>query len=86
MTENAERNGSAEVSKSYLDFLYAPEGQKILAEHFYRVHDETAQAAFAANFPEVKLVDVDETFGGWEKIKAEHFAEGGILDTVFVNQ
>jgi sulfate transport system substrate-binding protein len=86
VTENAERNGSAEVSKSYLDFLYAPEGQKILAEHFYRVHDETAQAAFAANFPEVKLVDVDETFGGWEKIKAEHFAEGGILDTVFVNQ
>lgn len=34
----------------------------------------------------MKLVDVDETFGGWEKIKAEHFAEGGILDTVFVNQ
>ncbi|MEA5162546.1 sulfate ABC transporter substrate-binding protein [Cereibacter johrii] len=86
VTENAERNGSAEVSKAYLDFLYAPEGQKILAEHFYRVHDETAQAAFAANFPEVKLVDVDKTFGGWEKIKSEHFAEGGILDTVFVNQ
>lgn len=86
VTENAKKAGSEEVSKAYLGFLYTPEGQKILAAHFYRVHDEAAQAEFAANFPEVKLVNVDDVFGGWDRIKAEHFAEGGILDTVFVNQ
>lgn len=86
VTGNAAQKSTEEVSKAYLDFLYSPEGQKILAAHFYRVHDEAAQAEFAANFPEVKLVNVDEVFGGWDKIKAEHFAEGGILDTVFVNQ
>lgn len=86
VTENAERAGSTEVSKAYLDFLYAPEGQQILAKNFYRVHDAAAQGEFAANFPEVKLVSVDEVFGGWDKIRAEHFAEGGILDSVFVNQ
>lgn len=86
VTENAKKAGSEEVSKAYLDFLYSPEGQKILAGHFYRVHDEAAQAEFAANFPEVKLVNVDEIFGGWGKIKEEHFAEGAILDQVFVNQ
>lgn len=84
--EVAEKNGSTEVAKAYLDFLYTPEGQKILAEQFYRVHDEAAQVEFAANFPDVKLVTVEDVFGGWDKIKEEHFAEGGILDTVFVNQ
>lgn len=83
---NAEKNGTAEVSKAYLDFLYTPEGQEILAKNFYRVHDEAATKAHAELFPEVKLVNVDETFGGWAKIKETHFAEGGILDQVFVNQ
>ncbi|MFT4148798.1 MAG: sulfate ABC transporter substrate-binding protein [Paracoccaceae bacterium] len=86
VTENAKKNGSEAVSKAYLDFLYTPEGQQILARNFYRVHDEAAKSAFAANFPEVKLVKVDDVFGGWGKIKTEHFAEGGILDKVFVNQ
>ncbi|WP_151719047.1 sulfate ABC transporter substrate-binding protein [Gemmobacter serpentinus] len=86
VTENAKKAGSEAVSKAYLDFLYAPEGQQILAKHFYRVYDEAAKAAFAANFPEVKLVTVEDVFGGWDKVKSEHFAEGGILDTVFVNQ
>lgn len=84
--EVAKKNGSEEVSKAYLDFLYSGDGQAILAKHFYRVQDEAANADYAANFPEVKLVTVDEVFGGWDKIKAEHFAEGGILDKVFVNK
>ncbi len=86
VTENARRNGSEEVSRAYLEFLYSPEGQAILASHFYRVHDEGVKAATAADFPEVRLVNVDDVFGGWDQIRAEHFAEGGILDTVFVNQ
>lgn len=86
VSENAKKNGSEAVSQAYLDFLYTAEGQKVLAKNYYRVQDEAANAEFAANFPEVKLVNVDDIFGGWSKIKAEHFAEGGILDKVFVNQ
>ncbi|MFC3059228.1 sulfate ABC transporter substrate-binding protein [Paenirhodobacter populi] len=84
--ENAKKKGTEEVSKAYLNFLYAPEGQKILAQNFYRVNDETVKAEFAADFPEVKLVSVEDVFGGWTKVRAEHFAEGGILDKLLVNQ
>lgn len=83
---NAKKNGTAEVSKAYLDFLYAPAAQRILSQNFYRVNDATVKAESAANFPEVKLVTVGEVFGGWEKLAKEHFAEGGILDKVFVNK
>ncbi|TBN44130.1 sulfate ABC transporter substrate-binding protein [Paracoccus subflavus] len=86
VTENAESKGTAEVAKAYLDFLYSPEAQRILAQNFNRVPDEAITAEFAGNFPEVRLVTVEEVFGGWDKVQEEHFAEGGILDSVFVNQ
>lgn len=86
VTENAEDKGTAEVSKAYLDFLYSPEAQRILAQNFNRVPDQAITAEFAANFPDVKLVTVEDVFGGWDRVQQDHFAEGGILDSVFVNQ
>lgn len=79
----AASRGSEELAKSYLGFLYTPEGQTILAENGNRVRDETVAAAHAASFPEVRLVTVDEAFGGWEKVQAEHFASGGLLDQIY---
>jgi len=78
--------GSRDLAKAYLDFLFTPEGQEVAAANFHRVHDETVAAAHADTFPEVRLVTVEEAFGGWEKVAAEHFADGGLLDKVFLNQ
>lgn len=83
---NAERNGSTEVSTAYLDWLYTPEAQEIMAQNYYRVSDEAVSAAHADDQPEVRLVTVDEVFGGWDQVTQDHLAEGGILDSVFVNQ
>lgn len=83
---NAERNGSTEVSTAYLDWLYTPEAQEIMAQNHYRVSDEAVTAAHADDQPEVRLVTVDEVFGGWDQVTQDHLAEGGILDSVFVNQ
>ena len=86
VAQNAERNGSTEVATAYLEWLYSPEAQRILAEHFYRVTDESVAAEFADSLPPVDLVTVDDVFGGWTSIRQEHLAEGAILDQVFVNQ
>lgn len=72
--------GTEKVATEYLDFLYAPVAQRILAGYFYRIHDEKVKAEFAEQFPEVKLVPVESLFGSWENINKEHFATGGILD------
>jgi sulfate transport system substrate-binding protein len=82
----ADARGSRDLAKAYLDFLFTPEGQEIAAERFHRPIDETVAAAHAETFPEVRLVNVDEAFGGWDAVNKEHFAEGGLLDKVFVNQ
>ncbi len=86
VAQNAERNGSTEVATAYLEWLYSPEAQRILAEHFYRVTDESVAAEFADSLPPVDLVTVDDAFGGWTSIRQQHLAEGAILDQVFVNQ
>ena len=82
----ADARGSQEIAKTYLNFLYTPEGQEVLAANYNRVHDETVANAHAADFPEVRLVTVEDAFGGWEKVAKEHFADGGLLDKVFLNQ
>lgn len=78
--------GSRDLAKAYLDFLFTPEGQEVAAANFHRPQDETVATAHAETFPEVRLVTVEDAFGGWDQVATEHFADGGLLDKVFVNQ
>lgn len=79
----ADEHGTRELAKTYLDFLYSPEGQKIAAENGNRVRDEKVAAEFKDKFPDVRLVTVEDVFGGWKKTQEEHFASGALLDQLF---
>ena len=78
----AKKNGTEALAKAYLEFLYTEEGQEIAARHFYRPRNEKVAAKFAAKFPKVKLITIDEHFGGWAKAQKTHFGEGGIFDEI----
>jgi sulfate transport system substrate-binding protein len=82
----ATKRGSQQVAQAYLTFLYSEAGQDILAKNFNRVHHPKVQDKYKAQFPSLKLVTVEDVFGGWEKATKDHFVEGGILDQVFVNR
>lgn len=79
-------HGSRDLAKTYLDFLYSPEGQKIEAENGLRVRDEKVAEEFKDKFPDVRLVTVEDVFGGWEKVQADHFASGALLDQIYGNR
>jgi len=78
-----DKRGSRDFAKSYLDFLYSPEGQRIIAENGNRVNDEAVAAEFKEQFPQVRLVTVEDVFGGWDKVQEEHFASGALLDEIY---
>lgn len=78
-----DKRGSRDLAKSYLDFLYTPEGQRIAAQHGNRVHEPAVAAEFKDQFPEVRLVTVEDVFGGWDKVQKEHFGSGGLLDQIY---
>jgi sulfate/thiosulfate transport system substrate-binding protein len=52
----------------------------VLAKNYYRVHSPAVAQHYKSQFPEVQLVTVEDTFGGWDKVVKTHFADGGILD------
>jgi sulfate transport system substrate-binding protein len=79
----AKKHGTADVAKAYLEYLYSDEGQDIAGRNFYRPRSEKAAAKYAGQFAPVKLVTVDEIFGGWQKAQKAHFADGGVFDQIF---
>ena len=75
-----DRKGTRKVATAYLQFLYSDQGQDLLAKNFYRVSNATIAARYQSQFPTLRLVSIDEAFGGWDKAQADHFSDGGILD------
>ncbi|MGO8838487.1 MAG: sulfate ABC transporter substrate-binding protein [Limisphaerales bacterium] len=79
----AKKHGTTEVAQAYLEHLYSDEGQDIAGRNFYRPRDARAAAKYAGRFGPVKLVTVDDVFGGWQKAQKIHFADGGVFDQIF---
>jgi sulfate/thiosulfate transport system substrate-binding protein len=78
-----DRKGTRAVAEAYLEYLYTPEGQDIVARNFFRPTDSSIAARYAAQFPEMRLFTVDNAFGGWARAQAEHFADGATYDRLF---
>jgi sulfate transport system substrate-binding protein len=81
--KNASKHGTTAVARAYLDFLYTEEGQQIIAKHHYRPRDPKVAAKYAAHFPKLRLLTVDENFGGWQKAQKTHFADNGTFDQIY---
>lgn len=81
--KNAEKKGTAEVAKAYLEYLYSPEAQDIIGKNYYRPRDAAAAAKYSARFPKLNLVTIDGDFGGWGKAQKKHFDDGGIFDQIY---
>ena len=78
-----QRHKTADMAKAYLEYLYSDEGQDIAGRNFYRPRSEKAAAKYADQFAKLKLVTVDEVFGGWRKAQKTHFADGGTFDQIY---
>lgn len=81
--KNAKRHGTTEVAQAYLQYLYSDEGQEIVARNFYRPRNKVVAKKYADNFAQLKLVTIDQEFGGWTKAQETHFADGGTFDQIY---
>jgi len=81
-----DERGSRKIAEAYLNYLYTPEAQEIIAAHFNRPIDKDVAAKHASDFAPVRLLTVDDVFGGWDKVNKEHLANGAILDQLYVNK
>ena len=83
--KNVDAKGTRKVAEAYLDFLYQPEVQKLIAKHYYRPSDpKSADPKDLERFTDLKLVSIDDPlFGGWKEAQPKHFADGGIFDQIY---
>jgi sulfate transport system substrate-binding protein len=40
---------------------------------------------YAKIFPDVTMVTIAD-FGGWDKVQAKHFNDGGLFDRIYTNK
>jgi sulfate/thiosulfate transport system substrate-binding protein len=82
--QNIDQHGTRKVAEEYLKYLYSPEGQDIVAKHFYRPRNPDIAARYATQFARIpQLVTIDAVFGGWTKAQATHFADHGSFDRIY---
>ena len=79
----ADKHGTRKVAEAYLQHLYSEEGQDIAGKHYYRPIDKQVAAKYAKTFAPVKLITIDEVFGGWQKAQKAHFEDGGSFDQIY---
>jgi len=77
-----DKHGTRALAEEYLKYLYSPEAQELAAKNYYRPRLASVVAKYAATFPSVPLVTIDQ-FGGWDKAQATHFADGGTFDQIY---
>jgi sulfate transport system substrate-binding protein len=83
VTKNAEKKGTLDAAKAYLEFLYTPEGQEIIAKNHYRPTDPAVLAKHAREFPEIKFFKIDAVAKSWDDATAKYFAEGALFDSFY---
>jgi sulfate/thiosulfate-binding protein len=79
---NVDQKGTRKAAEAYLEYLYSPAAQAIIAKHHYRpFKPEPSSQAALDRLPKLKLFRLDEVFGSWTKAQQTHFAAGGVFDS-----
>lgn len=77
------RHGTTRVAQAYLQYLYTPAAQEIIAKNYYRPRDPQVAAKYAAHFGKIPQLLTIADFGGWTRVQTAHFSDGGIFDRMY---
>ncbi|SAL72795.1 sulfate-binding protein [Caballeronia peredens] len=81
-----DKRGTRKQAQAYLDFLYTPAAQEIIAQHHLRPRDAAVLAKHASEFRPLKTFTVEQMFGSFQKAQQTHFADGGTFDQVVADK
>jgi sulfate transport system substrate-binding protein len=80
---NVKRHGTEAAAKAYLEFLYTPKAQQIIAKHHYRPIEPAALAKFEAGLPKIELFPITALGKDWSDAKDRFFGEGKVFDSIY---
>jgi sulfate transport system substrate-binding protein len=77
-----DKHNTRAVAEAYLRFLYTDAAQDLAAQRHYRPRSAAVAARYAQTFPHMDLVTI-ANFGGWQKVQAKNFVDGGTFDQIY---
>jgi len=85
VTKNAQANGTTEVANAYLSFLYAAQGQRLAAKHYYRPrNNDLLSDEQKAVFAKLTLFQLTDLVTGWDEAHEVHFKDRtGVFDQIY---
>jgi sulfate/thiosulfate transport system substrate-binding protein len=79
---NTDNKGTTAIARAYLQTLYSPIAQLLIAKSFFRPANKKIAAQFFRFFPNIKMITVQD-LGGWQVVQQKHFANGALFDQLF---
>ncbi|HEY8010364.1 MAG TPA: sulfate ABC transporter substrate-binding protein [Rudaea sp.] len=80
--KNVKKHGTGKLAEAYLQFLYTPAAQEIIAKNHYRPLDPDVAAKYAASIPKIELTTIAQ-FGGWKVAQPKFFGDMGVFDQIY---
>ena len=81
--DNANDNGTQEVSRKYLSYLYTEKAQRLAAEYGYRPSDETILKEYSDTFDlNIRLYTIKD-YGGWNNAYKMYFDDRAMFDEIY---
>jgi sulfate/thiosulfate-binding protein len=79
--ESATAHNHSDVrAHAYLQFLFSPPAQEIIAQHGFRPVDPAILNKYAKQFPAMNLFPVSDLARDWDDADHKFFAPGGLFD------
>lgn len=82
--ENAKKDGTEEVSREYLSYLYSDEAQELIAECGFRPVNAEILNQHGDEFPQNMELCTINDFGGWDAAYEKFFADDGVFDEIYL--
>ena len=79
----ANKKGTGDLAKAYLNYLYSDEAQEIAAKHALRPSNPAILKKYSKTFKPLQLFTVNEVFGSFAEAQKVHFNDGGNFDKLY---
>ncbi len=80
---NVDAKGTRKLAEAFLDHLFKPETQAMVARFGYRpAYPQYAAKEDLKRFANIELVTIDRDFGGWPAAQKKFFSDGGVFDDI----
>ena len=81
--DNAGANGTEQLSREYLQYLYSDAAQRLIGENGYRPTDEQILKEFSDTYDLTMELWTIEDFGGWDEAYKTYFEDGAQFDQIY---